>query len=404
MKKNIRYFIWLSFLVAVVFCFFRKEYYYYYISKEDIGNISFLKVMSDGNIIVSGEGKSYIQKFWKKIKLEYEVIEKIVKSSKSYYIVKSPIGMYGVVDGKLNEVLEINFQEVINIPFADNYIVKSNGKYFLYNVKGKKQSKGYDFITIIPQYKTIKVKNGNKFGVIDDKGNEILSPQYDEILAFKYGKYLVKSEDKYGVVEEKNKVVIPIENSEVYFSEKNYLLKKDGKYILNDGIVDIQRAYPTLDEVVVVDKDGGFAVLDLQNLNLTGEVFNEISNEFDDYLIVGNGNGYGIVDKYKITAGVRYKYDYVEKVGKNSFKVGNVEAGTLKLLVGEKNITEEGYDDFINLYNDEYFLGVMDNKLELIDKNGKKLKSLSRKNLLYYDNESIVTEVDGKLQILKFRK
>ena len=326
--------------------------------------------MSDGNIIVSEEGKSYIHKLFRRVKLRYEVIEKNVKKSKNYYIARSEEGLYGVIDEKLNNILEIKFQEILNISFLDMYIVKINGKYFLYDFLGQQKSKGYDFITVVPQYKMIKVKNGDKYGVVDDRNN----------------------------------IIIPIENSEVYFSEKNYLLKKDGKYILNGITVDIPRVYPTLDDIVIIDKDGGFTLLDLKNLSLAREIFNEISNEFDEYLIVGNGKGYSIVNKYHITTGIGYEYDYVERVGKNSFKAGNLVSGTLKLIVGEKNIIEGGYDDFINIFNDEYFLGVIDDKLEMIDKNGKILKSVPRRSVIYYDNESLVTENKGKIEILRFRK
>lgn len=76
----------------------------------------------------------------------------------------------------------------------------------------------------------------------------------------------------------------------------------------------------------------------------------------------------------------------------------------MKLIVGEKNIIEGGYDDFINIFNDEYFLGVIDDKLEMIDKNGKILKSVPRRSVIYYDNESLVTENKGKIEILRFRK
>lgn len=401
MKRDIKYLLVLLVLFVLTF-YFKREYPH--ISKAEIGNISFFKVMSDGNIIVSEEGKSYIHKLFRRVKLRYEVIEKNVKKSKNYYIVRSEEGLYGVIDEKLNNILEIKFQEILNISFLDMYIVKINGKYFLYDFLGQQKSKGYDFITVVPQYKMIKVKNGDKYGVVNRKGKEIFSPQYNEILAFKYGKYLVKNGDKYGVVDDRNNIIIPIENSEVYFSEKNYLLKKDGKYILNGITVDIPRVYPTLDDIVIIDKDGGFTLLDLKNLSLAREIFNEISNEFDEYLIVGNGKGYSVVNKYHITTGIGYEYDYVERVGKNSFKAGNLVSGTLKLIVGEKNIIEGDYDDFINIFNDEYFLGVIDDKLEMIDKNGKILKSVPRRSVIYYDNESLVTENKGKIEILRFRK
>jgi len=149
-------------------------------------------------------------------------------------------------------------------------LASKKNKMLVINSLGKKQ---FDFIYDYSNLRFIKgyaiIKKENSFGLIDQKGQVILKPIYENVSLpyngisivdekgekklyhikthnfISFGKseiiptsdthYLISSEQKYGVIDTHGKLVIPEEYDRILSYQNYFLVKKEDKY----GLVDV---------------------------------------------------------------------------------------------------------------------------------------------------------------------
>lgn len=143
---------------------------------------------------------------------------------------------FGLMDlyGKLNT--EIRFDELAIID-TKLYKAKQKGKYFLINAKGEQVSeKSFEDISPVytatptysgynynKRYTYLKTKSGEKFGLIDKVGVEVLEPIFDNILNEANNLIVVQKGEKLGLYNlyDKN-FTVPAEYDQLIFSGRNY--------------------------------------------------------------------------------------------------------------------------------------------------------------------------------------
>ncbi|HYG15969.1 MAG TPA: WG repeat-containing protein [Bacteroidia bacterium] len=90
------------------------------------------------------------------------------------------------------------------------------------------------------------IKNGNKYGLMDSSGNEILPPVYDYINFYSNGWFTVVLNGKHGVVDSANKIIIPFIYDFIYHYENGMCMfelnKKFGYFDLT-GKVKVEPKY-----------------------------------------------------------------------------------------------------------------------------------------------------------------
>ena len=122
-------------------------------------------------------------------------------------------GKCGVLDSLFNVIIEPKYQEL-------NFCLTTN-PYFKTEDKAKKFPNRY--LVIIDK----------KFGIIDEKEEILLKPEYDYISCYTPMMY-VQKEGKTGVMNRELELMIPIEYERVersgYIGDDHFLAKKDGKY------------------------------------------------------------------------------------------------------------------------------------------------------------------------------
>lgn len=79
------------------------------------------------------------------------------------------------------------------------------------------------------------VKTNEKWGVVNEKGIEVISPQFDQIRIYSLGFFAVKMKTKWGVINLNNSTVIPIEYDDIYHVGKKYWVAQKDKHW---GVVD----------------------------------------------------------------------------------------------------------------------------------------------------------------------
>ncbi len=191
--------------------------------------------------------------------------------------------------------------------------VLKDGKYGLIDLKGKqKTSIEYDEITAISEIEnSFKVKKDGKFGIIDNEGKLVIEPQYADIDILgqdnKSG-FIVKNEDgKYGIVdysnnkilEQKYEAIQKVYGNDLYvvtLEGKQKLVNKEDADILTQGFDSIKQILSSQENAVIFVKDSKCGVM-----NVNGEVL--INAEYDDLketkvgtFIAKKSDKYGIID------------------------------------------------------------------------------------------------------------
>ena len=76
------------------------------------------------------------------------------------------------------------------------------------------------------------MRKKNRWGFIDDSGNEIISPQYEEVRAFFGDCAPVKKNGKWGFIDERGNIIVELIYDDLYSYGENYAtVYKDGKEI-----------------------------------------------------------------------------------------------------------------------------------------------------------------------------
>lgn len=151
-----------------------------------------------GNILIFGSGFGYPAHFAFYNYDDYKDLKPFYKN-----------GKYGVL--KDNKIIVEPIYDLTNI-FERNYIkIKQNNKYGILDNNGKEIiPPKYDEITSIdyPSFFFYVKKNG-KYGVVNIDGKEIIKPKYDRITAFNEEAFELELENKYGLFFFNNNTLYP---------------------------------------------------------------------------------------------------------------------------------------------------------------------------------------------------
>ena len=211
-----------------------------------------------------------------------------------------------------------NYDTNNNVWYEDNVLkVKQADKYGIINLTGKELAEcEYEEITAMEGIKnTLKIVKDKKVGIIDSEGKEIIKPQYTNITNLgkdnKEG-FIVTGEDgKSGIVNYSNQIVVEakydqiekINGNDMYVvkqDKKQSLIKKDGTEILNTGYDEIKQILKNADDGIIYTKNSKYGVM-----KTTGEIV--IDAKYEDLkeakagIFIAKSNGkYGIINLQKV--------------------------------------------------------------------------------------------------------
>lgn len=191
---------------------------------------------TDNSIIIEKDGKKgLVDSTGKKvIDTTYKDILPLGDDYKLGYIVVDEDNNYGVVDCNNQEVLKPQYEDIKSMTDDGKYIVKEKNNWELVNKDGTvneiKALENADDVAGI-KLGNIIIKDNNKFGVINQDGDEIVSTDYDDIRFAFTDTFIVEENGKYGLANSENKIVIdPI------YETMNYIESADLIEASEDGI------------------------------------------------------------------------------------------------------------------------------------------------------------------------
>lgn len=229
------------------------------------------------------------------------------------------------------EALE-NYDSNGNAWYEENVLkVQKDGKYGLIDIKGKEvTSIQYESIeTLKGKKNSLLVKKDGKLGLINNSGVTLVECKYKEIKNFgdtyEKGYITIDEENKYGIVSYTGNQILENKYEKIeqiygenYFvideSEKQKLINKSGDKILEEGYDEITQITSS---GVVFKKDGKYGLIGFDSQTKIKPTYQGLK-EINTGIFVANKDGkYGIIDLTETTK-VDFKYTdiyYNEKAG-----------------------------------------------------------------------------------------
>lgn len=272
---------------------------------------------------------------------------------------------------------------------VENIFLKKNKKINLAIISNRsvKEFKELDNIgEIIKNEPILLLKNG-KYGYIKPNGDILIPIDYDAIGIFIDNKALVKKNEKIGVLNKNGKMVLPLKYTEIYIGENNnFILKgQDNQYIsynLKEKIIlNVDKIYKINEKMVVFSEKNKFGIMNYQGEIIIPNIFDEISTFIDRLFIGAKDSKYSL---YNLKNEKKSKdYDFIEQIGDNVYKGGNIEKGNYAFL-SEHMSTEEKYED-IRKYNETIYIGELEkNMSDIIEVESKSIKTIKNDDIEKY--------------------
>ena len=275
------------------------------------------------------------------------------------------------------------------------------------------------------------IYSNNKWGVIDNEGNVVILPQYEETIIIPNKEkpifictYSLNDETgtyKTKVLNEKEEEILKeydkceaIDNYDlkqnIWYEDNVLRISKNGKY----GMIDFEgkellpseydeiTALPGVTSSVLVKKDGKVGLVNEKGQTIIPTKYKEILTLKDgyknEYIIVNEEGKYGLIS----TSGTIIfdtKYDDIKYI--NSSETYTVsEEGTVKLVTIHDSVIIDGKYDDITHYKGENAIVVKDGKYGVVDKEGVEKIPLEYEELKYAFSIYYIAKKDGKYGVV----
>ena len=262
--------------------------------------------------------------------------------------------------------------------------------------KIQEENRKYEIETI-SEYKYFVVKENDKYGVIDSKGNKIIEAKYENVKIPNPQKnvFICYENDETKVINEKGE--------EIYTEYKNIESLR-----LKNVFSDLMYEKSTLK----YSKDGKYGIIDINGKKLTNAIYDEIDTlqTKEGELLVKKDGKYGVINIKGATL-VKPQYDKIE-----ADKFYEEESGYRKAGYIVSKTTEEGYRyGYVNIqgkeiievkYNDLYrvaevnsddiYIICAENGKYGLLKNDKKIIDNEYQSLVYNESNNTITALKGK--------
>ena len=271
--------------------------------------------------------------------------------------------------GKRYEERKLNLKKVFAVILAIIVIIMS--VWIIRGILSKEgSSRGITSKTYFAAYQD------NKWGVIDENGEFVIDPSYEEMIIipdsktdiflctydvnYDTGEYSAKAinsknEDIFTEYSKVEAISNHDENNNLWYEENVLKVQRDGKWgminyegeiILNTEYNSIQ-ALPGIENAILVEKDGKYGIADNTGRLLLDVAYTEITNlektNRDGYIVRDHTGLYGIVDNSNNVI-LQNQYQEIEKVYRNNLYVVTQD-GTQKVVNSNgEDVLTQGFE------------------------------------------------------------
>ena len=253
---------------------------------------------------------------------------------------------------------KLNYTKVFAVIIAIAVVIM-----FIFIIKNvlkqrEKVTKNYQYYTLYSQ---------NKWGVINQDGEEVIEPSYQEMIVIPN-----KEKDVFICIYDIDENANTYKTKAINSKNEEILTDYDQVEVIDNADKDNNLWYEK--NVLKVSKNGKYGLIDLNGKELLPLEYDEITvlEGMENSIIVKNGENIGLVnDNGSIIIDVNFKD--IKPLG-NTYKEGYItidESGKYGVVSAtKKQILENKYDDIIPVYLNDYYLVQENGKKELIDSKG----------------------------------
>jgi hypothetical protein len=384
---------------------------------KELTDASFEEIddFSEGLFKITQKGKyGYINRFGKFH--TRPIFEDATSFRKNQAIAKKD-GRYGIIDLKNKFIMSNDYSFIGRNKNVDYYYVKMKDaagqkeKFYLYGADMKKiTDTAFDSLYVSDSTSSMRVVNDNKisFYNIGQKGLAF-SGSYEGATGFKHGFAFVKQKGKWGIINEKGKEILPSVYDEVDYAwfqrSLMFSIKKDGKLGIadNTGKIIIPNEYEViataLPNYLKVKKDGKWGVIkSTGGTPVVDFIYEHISNKIDNPAIpdwpsiVQKKDKYGMMNE-KGEEIYEAKANNIQYVGENLYAVKEKKQyGIMNAKCS--NQYEPGFDE-IRSYGNGLAPARKGSKWGYINKSGQKELEFLYEDASQYINYVAAVKING---------
>jgi hypothetical protein len=287
-------------------------------------------------------------------------------SNSNNYVVKKN-NLFGIINSYGNVLVPIEYLEISTSPYSDgSFLAKNkNSKYGFMTVKGEVTLPFvYDRISDRYNDNYTSLKNG-KCGLVRVNSGvpqEIQTCEFDEI-SNKRNSIITKKGDKYGILDKFGKEIvapkydnIDLLNADYYQNNQLFIVKENNHYLIMSDMGRIVDETPYVEIAKISNRKNDY-----------------YSSSFNYIKVKEEGGQYKIIDKTgrMIT---RSKFDEILNEDGNIFLVREKDKMGLFYLMNNKYIVDCKYDQII--FDGNIFIGINGTKFDYFEINGGKAEKL----------------------------
>lgn len=329
--------------------------------------------------------------------------------------------------GRRYEEPKLNLKKVFAVILAFVVIIMS-----VFIIKGifeKESNKGQ-----IASKTYFAAFENNKWGVIDENGDFVIDPSYEEMVIipdnktdiflctydvnYDTGEYSTKAlnHDNQEIFTDYSKVEAISnhdENDNLWYEQNVLKVQKDGKWgiidfegkILLDTQYDNIETIPGLENVILIQKDGKYGVVDKEGRVILDTNYKSITNlgknSIDGYIVQDDTGLYGIVDSSKKVI-LPNQYQEIEKVYGNNLYVVSQD-GSQKVIRGNgEEVLTQGFEEIeaILKTENEGIIYILNGKYGVMNLTGEVLINAQYDALVEAKPNIFIATKDGKQGIV----
>lgn len=274
---------------------------------------------------------------------------------------------YGYYDYSGSKILEAEYNQVLRLTEVTNkndiyLIAAKNGQYGVFINNNKIINTQYQSISYDKMMGLFIVERTGQYGAINEKGIEILKPEYSEIQINGIYMYTKKDEEQKVFDRTGKEIDIPFNTIIQATSNSEYYIK------------------------IEQDETENYSILNSNFEEIFEQKYKYIEYIYGKYFIATNEEDKsGIIDSEGNTI-LDFKYDLIQTIkDKNIIQAMNFETDITEIYSNElnktielENINIQTLDNYIKVYNEneEYYLDNSGNKIE----DEEKLKTIQESN------------------------
>jgi|GEM_PF-6139266 len=300
--------------------------------------------------IIDGTGKEIIL-------LKYDRIEEF---SKDLAIVQLN-NKYGIIDLTGKEILPLDNDLITRFAGMDFYVFQKDKKYGVLDGNNAKiiTAPVYDHVEVLHGLMSVRI--GNKYGVVNPKGEEVLKVIYDSVKITAPNTILAGNNGLYGFMDAQGETRLPIKYQGIL---PNYRWKYNAKMDKNIRLA--------------VKENGKWGFLNSKNEPVIPLKYEQVGNFCEEMARVRLNDKWGYINRSGKNI-IAHQFDDAEDFSESLAIVGkNTSSENLKYAFIDKKgnpVTEFKYD-----YAESFYYGTarveINGKQGIMDKNGKEIVEL----------------------------